>query len=99
MTADFLVDTNILVYLYDRSEAEKQHKAELVVDRLLLSGRGAISTQVMAEFYNAVTRRLKEPLPLELAYLSLQNYQKSWSIVNMTQLSWWMQPVASSITN
>lgn len=84
MTAKFLVDTNVLVYIYDRSEMEKQKSAELLYDRLTLSGRGVLSTQVMSEFFNATTRRLAEPLPLELAYRRLENYYRSWEVINIT---------------
>ena len=65
MTARFLVDTNLLVYIYDRSEPAKQKIAETLYDRLTLSGRGVISTQIMAEFFNVTTRRLSQPLPPE----------------------------------
>lgn len=84
MTAKFLVDTNVLVYVYDRSEMEKQRFAEALYDRLTLSGRGVLSTQIMSEFFNAATRRLSEPLPLELAYRRLENYHRSWEVVNIT---------------
>lgn len=84
MIDKFLVDTNVLVYVYDRSEAEKQNLAEVVCDRLVLSGRGILSTQIMSEFFNATTRRLAEPLPLDLAYRRLENYYRSWEVVNIT---------------
>lgn len=84
MTARFLVDTNLLVYIYDRSEPAKQKIAETLYDRLTLSGRGVISTQIMAEFFNVATRRLSQPLPPEVAYRRLENYQRSWDVVNMT---------------
>lgn len=84
MTAKFFVDTNILVYIYDRSESAKQRMAEAIYDRLTLSGRGVISTQIMAEFFNVTTRRLSQPLSPEAAYRRLENYQRSWDVVNMT---------------
>ena len=84
MTAKFFVDTNLLVYLYDRSEPAKQKIAETLYDRLTLSGRGVISTQIMAEFFNVVTHRLSQPLPPEAAYRRLENYHRSWEVVNVT---------------
>lgn len=47
MIDKFLVDTNVLVYIYDRAEPAKQKIAEALYDRLTLSGRGVISTQMM----------------------------------------------------
>lgn len=84
MTDRFLVDTNILVYIYDRSEPAKQKMAEALYDRLMLSGRGVISTQIVAEFFNASTRRLSQPLPPDFAYRRLENYQRSWDVVSVT---------------
>lgn len=84
MTADFLIDTNILVYVYDRSEQTKQARAMALLREMPYSGVGAISTQVMMEFYNAVTRRLKEKLTPAQAYERLENLEQSWSILNVT---------------
>jgi predicted nucleic acid-binding protein len=84
MTANFLVDTNILVYVYDRSELAKQARAIALVRQMPFSGAGAISTQVMAEFYNAVTNRLKEKLSPAEGYERLQNLEHSWPIIQVT---------------
>lgn len=84
MTVEFLVDTNILVYAYDRSEPAKQTRALSILRQLPYSGAGAISTQTLAEFYNAVTRRLKERLTADEAYERLQNLEQSWPIINVT---------------
>ena len=51
------VDTNILVYAYDRGEGAKHEKVIDILDDLWESGTGALSTQVLAEFYAVVTRR------------------------------------------
>jgi predicted nucleic acid-binding protein len=84
MTADFLIDTNILVYVYDRSEPIKQKRAVELLRQIPYSGAGAISTQILSEFYNAVTRRLKERLTPAQAYERLQNIEQSWPIINVT---------------
>ncbi len=57
------VDTNVVVYLFDASDPDKQRRAgELLAD---LAGRKALvlSSQVLSEFYVTVTRKLAEPLP------------------------------------
>ena len=59
MTVNYLVDTNVLVYAYDRTEPAKQARALALLRQIPFSGEGAISTQVLVEFYNAGTRRLK----------------------------------------
>jgi len=84
MTAKIFVDTNILVYAYDRSEPEKQRQAALILDKLALSGLGVISSQVMSEFFVTVTRKISAPLAPESAYQRLENYQQSWEILDVT---------------
>jgi predicted nucleic acid-binding protein len=81
-----LVDTSVLVYAYDRSEPEKQAKAIMVLERLIADGVGALSAQVLAEFFVTVTRKLSAPLTVERALESLENYLASWIIFDTTSL-------------
>ena len=64
------VDTNILIYAFDRSAGEKHHIAVDLVTRLWTERRGWISLQVMQEFYVAATRKLK--LPVDEAALQVR---------------------------
>jgi len=61
------VDTNVLVYAYDRSDPEKQRRALQVLDRLAITGAGMISAQVLSEFFVAVTRKIVAPLSVDEA--------------------------------
>jgi len=61
------VDTNILVYANDSAHPAKQEKARQLVSRLIASGQGCISSQVLAEFWVTVTRKLSPTVPEELA--------------------------------
>lgn len=54
------VDTNVLVYLFDRDTPVKQRRARELLARE--ASRLVLSTQVLAEFYVAVTRKLARPL-------------------------------------
>jgi predicted nucleic acid-binding protein len=54
------VDTNILLYAYDATAGEKHEAASALVDRLWRERRGAISVQVMQEFYVNATRKITE---------------------------------------
>lgn len=59
------VDTNVWVYAHDSDEPSKRLMA---LDLLSgLSGSLTISTQVLCEFYAAVTRKLARPVPAEVA--------------------------------
>ena len=84
MTNKIFVDTNIIVYAYDRSEPEKQIRALAVLDYLTEARAGIISAQVMSEFFSATTRRIQIPLSPADAYQRLENYQQSWKIVPVT---------------
>ena len=56
------VDTNVLVYAYDRDQAAKHHRAVEVITELWDERQGVVSTQVLQEFYVTVTRKLPRPL-------------------------------------
>ncbi len=80
------VDTNVLVYAYDRSEPEKQRQALWVLDRLVLAGMGVIDTQVIAEFFVAVTRKISIPLSVDEAYERVQNYVRAWPVLGVSEM-------------
>jgi len=84
MSDRVFVDTNVLVYAYDRSEPGKQQQALEVLDRLAVTGVGMISTQVLAEFFVAVTRKIPAPLSVAEAYERVKNYLQSWAVVDLT---------------
>ena len=51
------VDTNVLVYAHDASETTRQPVAQAVLAELWRSRSGALSTQVLQEFYVVATRK------------------------------------------
>jgi predicted nucleic acid-binding protein len=87
MTGRILVDTNVLVYAYDRTEPKRQSQARVVLDRIARVELGAISTQVLAEFFVTVTRRLAVPLTASEAYERVSNYLQSWPVMDMTAMA------------
>ena len=84
MSDRIFVDTNVLVYAYDRSEPQKQQQALRVLDRLAMTGAGAISTQVLSEFFVAVTGKIAAPLSVDEAHERVKNYLQSWTILDLT---------------
>jgi predicted nucleic acid-binding protein len=56
------LDTNILVYQFDKSERVKRKRAMELINRVLLDGNGAISSQVVQEFANVALRKFSAPL-------------------------------------
>jgi len=60
MSGRAFLDTNVLVYLFDRDTPAKQRRAREVLETE--GGSAAVSTQVLQEFYVTVTRKLGQPL-------------------------------------
>lgn len=56
------IDTNLLVYAHDHSETRKQPVAQALLDDLWRNRTGALSTQVLQEFYVVATRKFDPPL-------------------------------------
>ena len=81
-----LIDTNILLYAYDRAEPVKQPKALAVLDRLVTWRTGVLTSQILAEFFVNATRKLDPPLTVEDAYERIQNYLLAWEIIDVTGL-------------
>lgn len=59
-------DTNILIYSVDANEAGKYDLAAELVEKHLVRENGAISVQVLREFYS-VSRKINNPLSDEQA--------------------------------
>jgi predicted nucleic acid-binding protein len=52
------VDTNVLVYAHDASDPERHARAMSLLRRLWADRAGVVSTQVLAELYSVLTRKL-----------------------------------------
>ncbi|MCK6458839.1 MAG: PIN domain-containing protein [Planctomycetes bacterium] len=59
-----LVDTNILVYLFDPGSPEKQRKAASLLEEGMKAGTLRIAHQAIVEFVSAVTRPIRGGEPL-----------------------------------
>ena len=83
MKSVYLVDTNILVYAYDPTDASKRARAATMLELLGTSGQGAVSPQILGEFFVTVTRKIPSPLTLEQAERSVTNYIRSWQVCEL----------------
>jgi len=86
MSDSIFLDSNVLVYAYDRSEPAKQQRAVEVLKRLGEAGDGVISIQVLAEFFVSVTRKIAAPLSVVEASERVQNLLAAWTVVDLTGL-------------
>lgn len=57
------VDTNVLIYAHDADAGPKRAIAAERLRLLWQDRNGALSTQVLQEFYTNVTRKIAHPLP------------------------------------
>lgn len=58
----YFIDTNIIIYLFDNRDANKQAIAKMIVKNALETGNGVISFQVIQEFCNAALKKFERPL-------------------------------------
>lgn len=109
MNARVFVDTNILVYSRDKSEAAKQAIALQWLTVLWQQRSGRISFQTLNEFYVTVTQRLKPGLTREEAQADIRNLllwnpiavdstvmENAWLIQERQRFSWWDSLILSA---
>lgn len=95
-------DTNVLVYVRDRTEEEKQRRAAEWIAALWDTGLGRLSYQVLQEYYLVLTRKLDPPRSAEEAredVLSLSAWdpvavdrsviERAWDLEDRHGFSWW----------
>lgn len=71
MSAEALLDTNILVYAQDSGEPLKQMVAQTVLSRAGEEGCAAVCAQVLCEYMNVVTHKFVDVLDAEAAALQV----------------------------
>lgn len=74
MNGKTFVDTNVLIYAHDVDAKGKHDKARSVLRELWSERNGALSTQVLQEFYVNATRKIPRPLSKESARLVVSSY-------------------------
>jgi predicted nucleic acid-binding protein len=72
-------DTNVLVYCTDTSDPKRQARARNLVEQSSTKGDAVISTQVLIELFNVLTRKQKM-LPVAARDLTLA--YANWPLVN-----------------
>ena len=102
------IDTNILVYTWDKSCAEKQQRARSLLKELdTATAKLVISTQVLQEFYVTVTQKLgidcltaKDALRalsrFQIVQVSPEIIEKAIDLSILNRISFWDALVVSS---
>jgi predicted nucleic acid-binding protein len=86
MNGKVFLDTNILIYAYDKDSGEKHSVALSIVKDLWESRTGVLSNQVLQEFYVGVTRKIPKPIAKSEAREILRAYI-CWSVKEITPVS------------
>jgi predicted nucleic acid-binding protein len=73
------LDTNVLIYAFDNQETRKRDRAREVLAALSATARGAVSTQVLAEFTDVLVRRPRFGVSREWAAARVADYSR-WRI-------------------
>ena len=109
MTARVFVDTNVLIYQFDKREPDKKARAAAWMDYLWATRTGLVSFQVLQEFYAIATRKLAPGMAPEKARKIVQTLFQwnpsriddrvffiAWVIQDQFGLSWWDALIAAS---
>jgi predicted nucleic acid-binding protein len=70
--------------VYDISTPDKQSQAVAILRALEANSAGAVSTQVLSEFFSVVTNRLRPTLPAQLALSELERHTEVWKVIDVT---------------
>ncbi|MGH9035418.1 MAG: PIN domain-containing protein [Acidimicrobiia bacterium] len=74
------VDTNVLAYAHDLSEQLRRPLAQDLLEELWRTRSGAVSTQVLSEFYVVATRKFDPPMSRRAARDVVAAYG-AWPVV------------------
>jgi predicted nucleic acid-binding protein len=67
LLVEYFLDTNILVYAYDRSAGKKHSLAAQLMEKCWQKENGCLSIQVLQELFVTVTRKIASPLDHQTA--------------------------------
>ena len=103
MNDRFFLDTNVIVYSFDQSSPLKAEVADGLLRKALLTRKGAISYQVVQEFFNVARRRSPGQMRLEeaehflstvlnplcIVHSSPALFRKALQLVDRFRLQWY----------
>jgi predicted nucleic acid-binding protein len=81
MSDKVFIDTNVLLYAYDRDAGAKHEIARKLIRRCWETASGVISIQVLSEFFARATRAGHSFVSLDEAESIVQNLSNAWVVV------------------
>jgi predicted nucleic acid-binding protein len=96
----YFVDTNVLLYAYDKSQSAKRDRAKQWLDSLWDSANCAVSWQVLQEFYSNAVRKFSVPPDAARSLVrSMSQWQppdvtiglieRAWHWTDQAQVTFW----------
>jgi len=67
------VDTNVLVYAFEKSSSPKKRAAQRLINELMEEDRLRVSTQVLQELFVTLTRKVSQPCSSDEALAVLED--------------------------
>jgi predicted nucleic acid-binding protein len=105
-TTDEFVDTNVFIYAHDRSAGRKHAVAADLLARLWEERSGAVSIQVLVEFYAATIKRGLKVRDAEAVISDLETWTihrphhadviQAIELLRRYKISWWDAQVINS---
>ena len=106
----FFIDTNIIVYSFDKASPKKHKKSLELVGEGLSSGKGIISHQVIQEFVSVISGKFADMFDTERLVLYLDevlfslwkahpdrdSYLTALQLKQELEISWWDALVVAS---
>lgn len=109
MSATVFVDTNVLVYVRDRTDEGKQRRAAEWMAALWDARLGRLSVQVLQEYYVTLTKKLEPARTVEEARedvialsawrpatIDLGTIERAWDLQDRFGFSWWDSLIAAA---
>lgn len=84
--AAILIDTNVLVYVFDQNEPARQERAIQVLRTLEETLAGRLSVQCLAEFCAVVTRRLRPAMTPADALVQVERFLRVYPVYTLTPM-------------
>ncbi len=79
-----LVDTNLLLYVFDAADTRRQNRAIEVLRHLEGAASGRLSAQSLAEFASVATRKLRPPLTPAQMLQQVERFSQAMPVLDLT---------------
>lgn len=84
--AAILIDTNVLVYVFDQNEPTRQERAIQVLRTLEETLAGRLSVQCLAEFCAVATRRLRPAMTPADTLIQVERFLRVYPVYTLTPM-------------